>query len=112
MIVAPGANGNGKPCARTVEFVDLYPTLADFCKLPAPRNLAGKSLRPLLDNPNARWTKPAYTQVTWTENEREFMGRSVRTERWRYIEWDEGKKGVELYDVAPDGSLLYGLDPD
>ena len=33
IIVAPGAKGNGKTCVRTVEFVDLYPTLADFAGL-------------------------------------------------------------------------------
>ena len=30
------------------------------------------------------------------------MGRSVRTERWRYTEWDEGKEGIELYDYQTD----------
>ena len=30
IIVAPGAKGNGQVCTRTVEFVDLYPTLADL----------------------------------------------------------------------------------
>lgn len=30
------------------------------------------------------------------------MGRSVRTERWRYSEWDEGRKGTELYDHQTD----------
>jgi uncharacterized sulfatase len=30
------------------------------------------------------------------------MGRSVRTSRWRYTEWDHGKLGVELYDETND----------
>jgi arylsulfatase A-like enzyme len=30
------------------------------------------------------------------------MGRSVRTERWRYTEWDDGKQGSELYDHDAD----------
>jgi arylsulfatase A-like enzyme len=30
------------------------------------------------------------------------MGRSVRTERWRYTEWNDGKEGAELYDQKKD----------
>ena len=30
------------------------------------------------------------------------MGRSIRTDRWRYSDWAEGKSGVELYDHAAD----------
>jgi hypothetical protein len=30
------------------------------------------------------------------------MGRSVRTERWRYTEWDDGRLGAELYDHDGD----------
>ena len=26
------------------------------------------------------------------------MGYSIRTEKWRYTEWDNGKRGAELYD--------------
>jgi uncharacterized sulfatase len=94
IIVAPGAKGNGKACARTVEFVDIYPTLADLCGLTPPKNLAGASLKPLLNDPAAKWDKPAFTQV-WRGG---FPGHSIRTERWRYTEWDDGKQGVELYD--------------
>jgi len=102
IIYAPGARGNGKASPRTVELVDLYPTLAELAGLPAPPGVEGKSLRPLLDNPQQTWTKPAYTQVTRNQAGQRFMGRSVRTERWRYTEWDEGRKGVELYDHASD----------
>jgi iduronate 2-sulfatase len=98
VIYAPKAKGNGKASPRPVELVDLYPTLTDLCGLPAPANLEGRSLRPLLEDPRAAWTKPAFTQVTRGQ----VMGRSVRTERWRYNEWDEGKAGVELYDHSRD----------
>jgi hypothetical protein len=30
------------------------------------------------------------------------MGYSVRTEKWRYTEWDDGRRGVELYDEVND----------
>lgn len=106
LIVSIPDGNKGAASARTVELVDLYPTLADLCGLKAPDNLQGKSLRTLLENPDAEWDKPAYTQVRrpWSRQstDEKFFGRSVRTERWRYTEWDEGKKGIELYDHNND----------
>jgi uncharacterized sulfatase len=108
VIVAPGAKSKGQTCPRTVEFVDLYPTLADLAGLKAPKNLAGKSLRPLLDEPTAKWNKAAFTQV-WRSA---FLGHSVRTERYRYIEWDDGKEGVQLYDYETDPTEQHNLAND
>src|SRR5207344_1023000 len=71
---------------RTVELLDLYPTLIDVCGLKGPADLEGKSLRTLLENPRARWTIPALTQQVRKDGERTIMGYSVRTERWRYTE--------------------------
>lgn len=102
IIAAPRSKAKGKGCGRTVELLDIYPTLAELCGLSAPPNLAGKSLRPLLNNPRNQWNKPAYTQVTRGGNTNQFMGRTVRTERWRYTEWDDGRKGIELYDHERD----------
>ena len=96
IIIAPGAKGNGRPCARTVEFVDLYPTLAD---------LAGVSLKPLLENPQTAWDRPAFTQV----QRGGFPGYSVRTARWRYTEWDDGRQGAQLYDHEADPHEFHNL---
>jgi len=90
------------PCARTVELVDIYPTLADYCGLRPLTNLEGRSLRPLLENPRTRWMIPAITQQVRNDHGTRIMGYSVRTERWRYTEWDGGKLGVELYDHVED----------
>ena len=98
IIAAPGAKAKGLACGRTVELLDLYPTLADLCGLPAPDGLEGRSLRPLLNDPTAPWDKPAFTQV-WRGT---YPGHSVRTERYRYIEWDNGRRGAQLYDYTTD----------
>ena len=102
IIAAPNAKAKGRASRRTVELLDIYPTLADLCRLPGPPRLEGRSLRPLLDSPQAKWDKAAYTQVERGPQGQRFMGRSVRAERWRYTEWDEGRKGVELYDHDQD----------
>ncbi|HEX3998557.1 MAG TPA: sulfatase, partial [Pirellulales bacterium] len=114
VIYDPAGKANGKVCSRPVELVDLYPTLADLCGLPAPEGAEGTSLRPLLENPAAEWSKPAYTQVERGGGKDHAMGRSVRTGRWRYTEWAGGKRGVELYDQSADPKEYHNLahDPD
>jgi len=41
------------------------------------------------------WDHAALTQVRRGGNNNGFMGYSVRTEKWRYTEWDDGKRGTE-----------------
>ncbi|HOX57144.1 MAG TPA: sulfatase [Candidatus Paceibacterota bacterium] len=112
LVIAGRGVARGKPCARTVELLDLYPTLVDICGLPPPPDLEGKSLRPLLVNPEAQWARPAFTQVVRLTDKRRPVGRSVRTERWRYTEWQDGKLGSELYDHDSDPNEFANLAQD
>jgi uncharacterized sulfatase len=97
---------------RPVELVDIYPTLADYCGLKPPSNLEGRTLRPLLDNPKARWLVPAVTQQVRRQDGKAIMGYSVRTEHWRYTEWDGGAAGSELYDHMSDPHEWQNLAKD
>ena len=99
------AEGKGQPCRRIVEFVDIYPTLTELAGLPTPKQVEGRSLKRLLDNPLTQWNGTAITQVLRPADDRlkdPVMGRSIRTERWRYSDWGEGKYGEELYDHFAD----------
>lgn len=108
IILDPDTKMIGKVSNRPVELVDLYPTLADLCGLPAPAGAEGRSLRPLLQDPTASWDAPAYTQVVHGK----VNGRSVRTERWRYTEWNGGNAGAELYDHEADPKETRNLAKD
>jgi uncharacterized sulfatase len=106
VFAGPGVNGRGAS-PRVVELLDIYPTLVELCGLPKPKHrLEGKSLKPLLDEPQAAWDRPAYSQVQrgtdQTPGHPPIMGRSVRTDRWRYTEWSDGPEGIELYDHTND----------
>jgi uncharacterized sulfatase len=116
IIVTPHMKNAGKVSLRLVELLDLYPTLADLTGLAPPTNLEGVSLRPLLDNPGQQWDRPAYTQVQRGDGrgnlEGGFAGHSVRTDRWRYTEWDFGARGQELYDQELDPQEVKNLAND
>jgi uncharacterized sulfatase len=102
----------GPHSTRIVELLDLYPTLADLARLTPPFVLQGRSLRPLLANPAAPWAHAALTQVRRGANASFVMGYSLRTERWRYTEWDGGTRGVELYDEQADPEERRNLASD
>ena len=103
------ATSAGQTCRRVVPFVDIYPTLADLAGLPLPPALEGTSLRPLLDDPDSVWDRPAFTVQSrgWS------LGRRIRTERWAYSEWDEeDQPGAMLFDHDSDPHELSNLAQD
>jgi len=113
IVSAPGVSAKGRASQRIVEFVDLYPTVAALANLTPPAGLHGRSLVPLLRNPSAQWDFPALTQVQrGPAAGPTFQGYSIRTERWRYMEWEDGKRGRELYDERADPDELRNLAED
>jgi iduronate 2-sulfatase len=111
LIMAPGVTKPGTRTRALVETVDLYPTLCELAGLPAPKNpqpIEGKSLVPLLKKPS-RDNKEAVFHVypRSRKGEGAILGRAVRTERYRLVEWK--KPGAapdtaefELYDYQKD----------
>jgi arylsulfatase A-like enzyme len=110
IISVPGQKNAGKNSEALVELVDIYPTLAQLCSLPAPERLEGASLAPLLEKPGESWKNAVFSQYGRGRGsryapEKDPMGRSIRTEDFRYTEWRSPAGeivGVELYDQIKD----------
>lgn len=78
---------------RPVNLLDLYPTLVELAGAPAKEGLSGRSIVPLLKNPDIEWDFPSLT----SKGAGNF---SLRNERWRYIQRADGFE--ELYDHETD----------
>jgi len=88
-----GVGSGNRNCDRTVDFMSIFPTLCELTGLPIPEHNEGVSILPLLQNPGGEWERPAIT-THGKENH------AVRSERWRYIRYEDG--GEELYDHDAD----------
>lgn len=123
LIAAPGVAGSGSASKSFAGLIDLYPTLAELCEVEAPKNLQGQSLVPTLRDPTRKVQDAMVCQVQRGGGSMgragsvpdigsagpKFFGYSLRTDRWRYTEWDEGRNGRELYDHVADPKELTNL---
>lgn len=91
--IAPGVTHPAQVCERPVDFMSIYATLTDLCGVPTPAHVEGPSLKPLLADPAAAWTRPALT----THGR---QNHAVRSADWRYIRYADGAE--ELYDETAD----------
>lgn len=91
--------GSGNRSSQLAELVDLYPTLCDLSGIDRPVHLEGESLTSETEKNNV-----ALSQYSRFANA--YMGRAIRTDRYRYVAWYEKTSGEvveqELYDHNTD----------
>jgi len=96
IVTGPGIFG-GQRTNTLTEYLDIYPSLCQLCGLLPPEHLQGRSFVPLLVEPNREWKKAVFSRY--------YSGDSVKTDRYRYTEWQD-KKGDTyarmLYDHYVD----------
>lgn len=101
MMRVPGVSpADGGVCQRFVSLLDIYPTLTELCGLDAPDYLDGRSLVPLLKNPDAQWESTAITGLTSKGGPSWLPYITIRNETGRYIRYKDGQE--EFYDTSKD----------
>ena len=105
LVIVPGVTKPGSSTRQLAESVDIFPTLAELAALPAPAGpqpIDGRSLVPVLKDPATRVRDHAYHCYP-----KQKMGRAIRTERYRFVEWKKvgatpDTADLELYDYTAD----------
>ncbi len=105
-----GMTGQTRPrhsamtCSRPVSLIDLYPTLIELCGLPQRDDLDGRSIAPLVSQPNLKWPYPA---IITHSPQWHGVNHAVRSQRYHYIRYRDN--GEELYDMQTDPNQWHNL---
>ena len=114
----------GKKQPKTLDFaelIDLYPTLTEATGFQSPKYVQGKSLYSALTGKAEITKKYAVTAVARPgkkhyrdslNNGYRLSGKSLRTPNWRFTEWEQGEKGIELYNKIKDPEEFNNLGKD
>ena len=121
ILSVPGMKNTGTHTDALVEFVDVYPTLAELAGLSLPKHLEGTSFKPLLADPQLSWKTAAFSQYprsAMATHGADLMGYTMRTDRYRFTVWvqqlDHSKvDAIELYDhqTDPQENVNIAKDP-
>ena len=84
----------GSKCTQPVSLIDVYPSLVDLAGLEIPDWIDGTSVKPQLANPSTP-RGPAISSYGEGNT-------SIRTERWRYIRYEDGSEEFYDHQVDPD----------
>ncbi|MCD6123072.1 MAG: sulfatase-like hydrolase/transferase [Spirochaetales bacterium] len=97
------------------EYVDIFPTLCEMADIPIPAYLQGKSMLPLLQNPDISGKQAvfAHRKHQWHDRIKAYaVAHSVRTEKYRYTVYLDKTKHViaeELFDYENDPGELTNI---
>ncbi len=95
---------------KMVQNIDYAPTFLDFAGASIPKEIQGKSLKPLLEGENVPWRDAIYYHYYEFPNEHGVqMHYGIRTNRYKLIHFYKKIDEWELYDLKNDPSEMNNL---
>lgn len=115
MFAGPGVEKNIKS-DQTVELLDAFPTIFELAGVENSPQAEGVSLVPLMDGDDSTSLEKVYAASQYGRGgkDKDKMGYTIRTDRYRYTEWhSEGYRSYDKYDEDKIiGKELYDYQKD
>jgi arylsulfatase A-like enzyme len=106
----------GRQLEHLVSSLDYTRTILDYAGIEAPAEMEGRSLRALVEGRDPPWRDELFLESLFTMRDNPFQ-EGIRTQRWKYIRFYDGKMSFKEADVdfngrAPEFEMLFDLEAD
>ena len=103
-----------KDASHLVSQIDILPTLCDYAGVSSPVDFTGRSLRSIIENPEAIWRNQLVVELADYEPDRQRKGRMLRSDKFKYNVYSSGLRNEQFFDLKADPGEINNLinDPD
>jgi arylsulfatase A-like enzyme len=92
-----------------VSGIDILPTMLDYAGIPVPENIAGRSLKPIIENHDTTFREFLYAEIAPDPAYPERLGRMVRYRNYKYVLYSYGSQNEQLFDLKADPGEMENL---
>jgi arylsulfatase A-like enzyme len=92
-----------------VSGIDVLPTLMDYAGLTIASNIEGRSLKPIIENPDTSFREIVFSEIASDPAKPERLGRIVRYRNYKYVLYSYGSNNEQLFDLKADPGEMQNL---
>ncbi|MDT0554038.1 sulfatase family protein [Urechidicola vernalis] len=91
--------------------LDIPVTILDVIGTDIPKEMEGKSLKPILEGKSVKPRKYVVSETMFAQGDKELgaTGRMIRTKKYKYCIYDNGEKREQLFDMKNDPGEMKNL---
>ena len=101
--IVPGINQS------LISGLDILPTMCDYAGIDIPESFLGKSLRPVLEDPEADSDGLIVTELAIDPKDPTWKGRMIRMNQYKYMLYSKGERNEQLFNLIEDPGELQNL---
>ena len=80
--------------------LDILPTMCDYAGIAIPESFLGRSLKPVLEDPETGSDEFIVTELAIDPKDPTWKGRMIRMNQYKYMLYSKGERSEQLFNLA------------